>query len=389
MKFIASLAPALFIALQIYAQPPKDARFNTRVFFSDFTEADQGVWPLKNNQDYLLLLREGQFIMESRQESNKGYLPPKWRNPYSEYRMEMEITLDKAKEYTGTAGLFFGLKEDLSAGYLFEINAQKQYRISILQGPGKYRRLSNAGKNEGWVDYKKLDGAGKANTITIQQELSRIRIWINETFVQTYMAEEPAPGLCGLYISGINKAYCGRFSVMATGDLEKKPAEAGKAGQKDTARAAVNTKVPPGNTTDTADNSAYNADLMTLSNALSECRRNNSKLTADYELVNTRLKEANKKIEELQSFINNNLDVKLQQQVDAQTLENERLRKENEELKKQNADLQQFKTNIEAAQDGDVIVVLNNQISELTKKNRELLDRIKKLEEENKLQRGN
>ncbi len=125
-------------------------------------------------------------------------------------------------------------------------------------------------------------------------------------------------------------------------------------------------------------------DLTTLSIALGDSRKEAMKLRKENENLAAELKQVKLKNEELQAYINKYLDVKLKTDLDIEKNKNEILTKENERLKEENSDLKGLKENIAKAKDGDIIILLSDNLKKEQKKNEELTQKIKEMEEKMK-----
>ena len=122
-------------------------------------------------------------------------------------------------------------------------------------------------------------------------------------------------------------------------------------------------------------------DLTTLSIAVGEYRKENLKLKTDNENLSAELKQIKLKNEDLQAFINKNLDIKLKTDLEQAKNKNEILTKENETLKEENSDLKGLKENISKAKDGDIIILLSDNLKKEQKKNEELTKKVKELDD--------
>ncbi|MCX6351264.1 MAG: hypothetical protein NTX03_05320 [Bacteroidetes bacterium] len=126
----------------------------------------------------------------------------------------------------------------------------------------------------------------------------------------------------------------------------------------------------------------FSKDISTLSTALSECRKTNYKLETNYNNCQSELGAVKKKQGELQDFINNNLDVKLQKELDAQTLKATQLEKNNYSLKDENTELRKFKDDFRKTKDGDLVIILSDNLKKEKEKTAALEKKILLLQQQ-------
>ena len=141
-------------------------------------------------------------------------------------------------------------------------------------------------------------------------------------------------------------------------------------------------------TTATVTKDSIPKNINTLSIALGDARKENLALKKENENLVAELKQVKLKNAELQAYINKYLDSKLKSALDVEQNKNEILSKENEQLKQDNAELKGLKDNISKAKDGDIIIVLSDNLKKEQTKNEELTKKIKELEDKLKAKSG-
>jgi len=340
-------APMLFLAVQIYGQQPKDVDFSQKVFYSGFTSADKNIWPQVNNEFYFFLIKDSTYIIECSNSEKKAYLLPKGSPKLDSFKAEAEITLpDNKKGDGGAVGLALDIQDKLSGGYLVEINNKQQFRVVSIDANGGFSALSNNGKKDGWEAYS-VENEEAPILISAVQLGRKVSISLAGVEVFNFNNTIKVLGQNGLFISGNYKTKASNFAVYA-----------------------------PGKNLGLAQNSH---DISTMNNSLIDCKKENRELADKNDHANQELAEARYKNKELQTYISQNLDVKLQEELAKQKERADKLQAENDQLKKESADLKELKKTIEQNKDGDLVMVLSENLKKEEEKNAALEKKIKLL----------
>jgi len=383
MKYLLTVL-IYFSWFQMYAQTAKKADFPQKVFYSDFSEADKSLWPLKNNQVYFLFIDQGNYLVKCLTDDKKAYLFPKWTNTLTDFRVSATVKINRTKAGQSTIGIAIDMQDKQQGGFIVEINEKKEYRVCTVEGSA--HKYLTKGKKDGWLPAKGLNKTGKDNTIDITQKDGRIKILFNGQPVPGFSCKGINTGNAGFYISNGLNASITYFGVYgAAGALSMDSSLAKKAiiaKPKDSSAASIaepkttdSAKITPNNPEE-----ASSSDINTLAASIADCRKSNKDLMAKYESMRLQLNESEQEKDKLQGFIKNNLDVKLQKENEETKEQNEKLKHSNDSLVQENTDLKSFKKNIATAKDGDVITVLSENLTKEKAKNEELLAKIKKLQ---------
>jgi hypothetical protein len=340
------LGVLLLLNLQIYGQAPKDISLTTKVFSSDFSSATSSVWPQVNNEFYFFLIKDNSYIIECNNNEKKAYLLPKGNPKLDTFKVEADIVPDREKDDDGVVGLAIDIQDKISGGYLVEINNNQQFRVVTIEGNGSYSPITNRGKRDGWVGYSAVKN-GEYMHMTVTAIAGKIYLNIGGGDVFDFDNPITTRGQNGLFISGKYKSKVGSFEVYGP---EK-----------------------PGTVTDNTNT----GDLTTLNNALLDCRKENKDLSSKLDISKQEVAEARYKNKELQTYISQNLDVKLQEELKKQTEIANNLKAENEKLKNESEDLRELKKTIEQNKDGDLVMVLSENLKKEQQKNAELEKKIK------------
>jgi hypothetical protein len=352
-------------SLQIYAQQGKDITFTQKVFYSDFSDSDKIIWPLKNNQYYLLLIQKSKYHIECSNTEKKAYLLPKAGPKLAEFKVEANMVVDKNKDNSGSVGLVVDATDKLDGGYIVEINDKKEFRVRNIETNGNLTIISGE-KKEGWKGFK-----GKSDNIrlAVTQDGGNAKVIINGLNVFSFTSKYKQPGQNGLFITGQMKADVGDFTVYAKADAD------------------VST-LNNGGADNSGSQGSSSKDVATVTASLLECRKQSKNLSARNDALQEQLTQSKKKQDELQKFINENLDVKLQKESERLRKENDTLSKAYKSLKQENSELKDFKAQVVKAKDGDLIDVLGKNLEKEKQANAELQKKIDQLTKENKALRA-
>jgi hypothetical protein len=355
MRIIASGLFLICFVFQIYAQQqPVDASFTEKVFYSDFTDSDKNVWPLANNQFYFFLIQKSQYVLECKSSDKKAYLLPKGAPSLSTFRLQTEVSIDKDVKGDGSFGIALNVRNN--AGYVIELNRDKKFRVRQLIPGNNPKYLTGSEKKEGWESYE--SSRSKNIRLVVSQKNGTAEVLINNK--TRFSFSSAAQGQSGLFIEGIIKATVNDFAMLAP------------AGESAGEQMAGDDSLKAGD------------DLNKLTDAIVDCRKKNKELATNYENTKLELSQVKKKLEDLQAYVKDNLDVKLQAELEKTQKQNEQLQSENAGLKQQNTDLSAFKKEIEKNKDGDQVLLYAEKYQAEQKKNEALQQQLKKLQEENK-----
>jgi len=352
MKKIVLLAMLLY-NFQIYGQQSKDVGLDQKVFFSEFTADDRATWPQVNNEFYFFLVKDNSYIVECTNSEKKAYLLPKGGPKLDTFKVEAEILADKNKSDDGVAGIALDIQDKLSGGYLVEINNKKQYRIVSVDGNGSYSPLSNNAKGGGWVNFKTPKGKDYIKLSTTQTG-KNVSVQIDDMDVFKFDNPLKNPGQTGIFISGPYKTRVQHFAVYKT---------------KNTGNSDNQNQTEQKNT----------QEINAFNNALLSCKQQNKELSEKLETSNQEIAQVRKKNQDLQTYISQNLDIKLQEEVKKEKEKADILEAENKKLKSEMEDQQTLKKTIEQNKDGDLILALSGNLKKEQQKNADLEKRIKEL----------
>jgi hypothetical protein len=346
------LAACLLFNFQIYAQQPNESGFSEKVFYSGFSVDDRAHWPEVNNEFYFFLIKDSSYIVECTNSDKKAYLLPKGAPRLDTFKVEAELQPDRKKDDNGVAGIAIDIQDKISGGYLFEINSKNQFRVVTIDGNGDYSPITNRMRGEGWENLK-TSKTKKSLTLWVTQLGRKISVSVDMAEVFSFDNPITTPGQNGLFISGQYKTRIRNYSVYGAGT-----------GQMNEEKVITGQKT---------------GDLSTMNNALLDCRKDNKDLADKLDISKQELAQARYKNKELQTYISQNLDVKLQEELKKQKEIAEKLQAENDKLKQESEDLRELKKTIEANKDGDLVMVLSENLKKEQQKNAELEKKVKAL----------
>jgi hypothetical protein len=347
------LGLVLLCSLQIYGQQEKDPNFTQKVFYSGFTVDEKGIWPQINNGSYFFLIKDSNYIVESIKSDKGGFMLPKDGPLLDTFKVEADIVSDHKKEDNGLVGIAIDVQNDMS-GYIIEINNKKQFRVVQRDGQGNFAPVSNSGKGEGWLAYKFSPDVGYIH-LSVAQAGRKVSVIIENLAVSTFENTVGRRGQCGLFISGLYKSKIKDFAVYAASN-------SGSTALK----------------TDQTDTKAT-GDINTLNSALLDCRNSKKQLSDNIDMLNQEIALARKKNAELQTYISQNLDMKLQEDLKKQKEKADKLQGENNKLQNEMGDLRELKKTVAQNKDGDLVMVLSGNLKKEQQKNAALEKKIKEL----------
>lgn len=370
MKYFFS-ALFLLIGSASYAQELENTDYKMPIFHSSFDETDNNKWPVNNSQHILTLTRLGNYHMEGKTVGKKNMLIPEGEVDTAHYyKIECNITLDKTAKDGCTAGICFGNMQG-KQGYVFELNNQRQYKLSVLMPAGTLKAISGAGK-AGWIDAKQLNKPGKPNKIELVRNYETIGIYINGERVNSVKNKLFYAGNYGLYLYSQMKADVTDYLLYCSG-------------------ATPNTVVTKQEKTETVeavkkDSVTPSADATTLTNALLDCRKNLNDINQKYTNNSLEIDQLKSKQKELLDFITNNLDKKIEAENAQLKEDNAKLRERNNFLEGENKSLNDFKVTVQQGKEGDLVMIISDKLKKEQEKSAYLEQQVKTLQAQ--LKRG-
>lgn len=188
--------------------------------FSDNFESDKGIWKIMSNADNLFLIQDGKYLLQRKHTKSAYSVFPKWENPASSYEITINIILESTEGPESGAGLIFMAQADGSGAFVFEINANKQYRLKQLVGVN-YRLLTGTLKSNGWMDSPILNGANQTNLIQVKISNRNYDIYINQNYIISFTELAYKTGNIGISAGPSSKFMIDQISVYSNSNTTK------------------------------------------------------------------------------------------------------------------------------------------------------------------------
>jgi hypothetical protein len=340
---------ACWVWVQSYAQASKELTFSAKLFSSAFSDSEKTVWPLKNTSTGNLFISGGKYHIQSQDKEKKSYLIPKGEPQAGAIMVQTQLKFEKDNDKDASAGIALQVQPNLAGGYIVEINEAGKYRISSIEGAGKYVPLSKG--KQGWLTLQHFN-KDKMNMLSLSYGKSYLTFRSGQYTEWEGAVNAVNSGQNGLFINGDAQVTFSRYTLFGA----------------DSSASVV------GTTTETAPFNTVESSATLL-----QCQKDYQQLQTQYNAQQIELSMNKQKIDELQTFIQENLDVKLQEQV-------AQLKKENEKLRGQAGQSSSGTTDGDAA---GVISGLSQQVKELTDENQKQKELIRRLQDQLKNKKSN
>jgi hypothetical protein len=345
MKWILSFLFFLALSFQIYAQAEKEWSFNQNLFTSSFATGTISLWPLKSTSSSSYFLDKNHYYISSTDKDNVAFIFPRIEPQQASIKAEMKLTLQKGSDKDATAGIVFQLQNGKAGGYIAEINGRQQCRVSSVEGPGNFKYLTSG--KDGWVSASGIHAPGQQNVLSFSSSNGYLVLRINGGSVWAWQSPTLFTGQNGIFISG-------RVNMIVT---------------------YFNLYGPDS----TITNQIQDTQNQPVSTVDPQCAEDLKKIKKQFDDQEIELALDRQKVDELQTFIQKNLDVRLQKRMADMEKENEKLRTKIQAdsvtysaiLHNQTAD---------NSDSGALIRDLSLQIQQLTEENKKLKDQNRKLQ---------
>lgn len=308
-------------------------------------------WTIVSNTENFFIVQEGEYILNRKSNISPFAIVCGFENKATQYKLITSLKLDKASTDKNSLGLLFQLQQDKKGGLLFEISAQKQFRIREINVDG-YKYITGDVKNEGWIRSNYLHQNGIANLIELRFKDGLYDFYINTNFTLSCNNAKYSTGNFGFVIGPASKGKID-FLYLFTADTSDKMNPAG------------------------ADDDVINLaeSIINLKTLLNNVSLENELLLSTLEAMKQEAKLFN---QEKQKLVIANEQKQLQYN---------NLILTNDSLVKVNNDLNKYKLLFEANNAGDIVINLSKALKAEKEKNTKLqeqLDNIQKQQEINK-----
>jgi hypothetical protein len=328
---------------QLINGPVVEGRFQ-QVYLTENFDSVSKAWPVVSNADNLLLIQNGEMILQRRTDSAPFAVLGSFDKPLSEFRLITSLKLNKAG-VDGSLGLIFMAQTGGKGGFIFEVNQHQQYRLRQITG-SVYRFMSGDAKSNGWVKNTLVKSSGDANLLEVRTSNRKYDIFLNNRYLLSFTEMEYRNGGIGFIIGPSSKGTID-FLYIFQGDHS---IASGK------------------QYTDASKDSLAELDIVVLTSTIIRLKTQTAELTSENEELHKLLKIQRSENGE----INENV-TSLKGQISELQVTSARLRHENDSLQKVNDELNRFKSTMDEQGDAEVLLTLSRSLKTEKARNEELL----------------
>jgi hypothetical protein len=214
------MKPVFFILLAcvssgLFAQSINMDYYNKTLFISTFMDKDIQYWPAVNNYKSKILIENGKYHIESKDNIQGEKVFPGYENNFSNYELFVSLILISGDYSEQSAGVCFQFDEKHQKGYVVEINAFKRFRLLRWNNEEK-KIISNQGDQDGWIKFNMLEKKNKINEIKILSRNNLFDIYFNEFFAYSFENEfkQERTSNFGFYVAPMTEIRIQNMSLM-------------------------------------------------------------------------------------------------------------------------------------------------------------------------------
>ncbi|MEP7264656.1 MAG: hypothetical protein ABI772_09160 [Bacteroidota bacterium] len=182
-----------------YAQKPTVTDKFDQLFIGENFDSSNSYWSTISNLDNLLIVQEGEYIMQRKATFSPYAVMAAFPTELSEFRLVASLKLDKATAADGSIGLIFMAQADGKGGFIFEINRDQKYRLRQITN-NSYRYLTGNAQDGGWLKDDALKGLNLPNLIEIRTARKKYDLFINNRLLMNFEELEYKSGGVGFII---------------------------------------------------------------------------------------------------------------------------------------------------------------------------------------------
>ena len=366
---------------QIYAQEAQISEFNNVLFQSNFSQRDNIYWQIKDQDDYNFLISQNKYLLSAKK--GRWISDLKFSSIPKDYLVETNIKFLLGKIEWGSAGIIFGIKGKIEGALVIQINKKGKFRICRVIDQQSIKPISSADKGEqfGWMNISgKLDYQ-KPISIGLICYKSTYSVYINNQKVyKDTLPNNQSVGSIGYYLEGPISVESDQFLIKTVNSKIKTESIPQRS---EIIKPEINTDSLPlssnNSKEDTKLNSAPSGDILKLSDniialkkEIEQLKKENSNLKIENKLLKDKESDYEEVINNFQSKTNANPKTNW-------ITKNNDLEKENEYLKNEIAELKQYKKLIQENKDGDLLVVMTENLRKSQNQNLELQKKLEQL----------
>lgn len=334
---------------QVINGPVVNGRFE-QVFLTENFDSISPAWPVVSTGENLLLIQEGELIIQRRAENTPFAVIASIENSLSDFRLVTSMKLNKAGT-EGSIGLIFMAQTGGNGGFIFEMNNRQQYRLRQITG-SVYRFMTGDARNNGWMKSSLVKEGNSANLVEVRAGNRKYDIYLNNRYLLSFTEMAYRSGNFGFLAGPASKGSVDFLYIFYNGASEINS----------------NSSVASGDTAET--------DLIVLTESIIRLKTQVNKLNTENEELRQLLKAMKNERKDQESD-----QSMMEKTVKDLQLSNARTQQSYDSLLQVNAELMRYKTMVEGSGDGDVVISLSRSLKNEKLKNDNLLLENKKLRE--------
>ncbi|MEP7169155.1 MAG: hypothetical protein ABI855_07260 [Bacteroidota bacterium] len=171
-----------------------------KLSLSENFDTTSAYWTTVANADNLLIVQEGEYILNRKAQSSPFAIMADFENDLSTFRLVTSIKLEKSSTDEGYTGIIFMMQPGARGGFVFEINKIKQYRVRQLTTSGTYKYITGDSKTGGWMASKFINETNSYNLIEIKTSDRNYDISLNNNYLLSFSEIEYKSGRMGFVI---------------------------------------------------------------------------------------------------------------------------------------------------------------------------------------------
>ncbi|MEZ5067789.1 MAG: hypothetical protein R2847_04560 [Bacteroidia bacterium] len=309
-------------------------------------------WTFLSNNENLFLVQEGEYILNRKAPEKPFALIANYDYNEQAFKLVTAVKIEKTADQNGSIGVIFMAQNDGNGGFIFEINAEKQFRLRQIVS-GSYKFMTGDAKNGGWTKSNSLNGLNAYNVIDIRTSNRNYDIYVNNNLLLSFTEIAYKTGRFGFIVGPATRAKTDYFYLFSS------------------AQANEITKAQDGSTT------SGTPDIIELAESIIKLKTQINKLQAENEDLKRNLE--NKKTadneDENERKLKDRTILDLQKKLAKKDASFDSLMKVNEGLLK-------YKNLVAGNENSDLIITLSKSVKAEKEKNQQLSDSLKTLKAE-------
>lgn len=310
-------------------------------------------WTFLSNIENLFLVQEGEYILNRKATEKPFALIANYDYNEQAFKIETSLKIEKSTDKNSSIGIIFMAQNDGNGGFIFEINADKEFRLRQIVS-GSYKFMTGDAKNGGWTKSNSINGVNVYNQIDIRTSNRNYDIYINNNLLLSFTEIAYKTGRFGFIIGPATRAKIDYFYLFSA------------------AQAGTVSKGEDGTTS-----SSGSPDIIELAESIIKLKTQINKLQAENEDLKRNLenKKTADKEDENERKLKDRTILDLQKKLAQKDASFDSLMKVNEGLLK-------YKNLVAGNENSDLIITLSKSVKAEKEKNQQLSDSLKTLKAE-------